>query len=71
MVATISNLNYEVQIEGLAYDSSRGEIFVALHQNNEVEAISDSTNKVVETITVGILPWVGTYDAGKNAIYVY
>jgi YVTN family beta-propeller protein len=70
IVATISNLNDEVQVEGLAYDSSRGEIFVVLHQNNKVAAISDSTNKVVETITVGDSPWVATYDAGKSAIYV-
>ncbi|MGA3111476.1 MAG: carboxypeptidase regulatory-like domain-containing protein [Candidatus Bathyarchaeia archaeon] len=70
VVATISDLNDEVQVEGLAYDSSRGEIFVVLHQNNKVEAISDSTNKVVETITVGSLPWTATYDAGKKAIYV-
>ena len=70
VVATISDLNDEVQVEGLAYDPSRGEIFVVLHQNNKVEAISDSTNKVVETITVGDSPWTATYDAGKNAIYV-
>jgi YVTN family beta-propeller protein len=69
VVATISDLNYEVQVEGLVYDPSRGEIFVALHQSNKVVAISDSTNKVVETIAVGHLPWAGTYDSGKNAIY--
>ena len=70
VVATISDLNDEVQVEGLAYDPSRGEIFVVLHQNNKVEAISDSTNKVVEIITVGNSPWTATYDAGKSAIYV-
>jgi YVTN family beta-propeller protein len=69
VVATNSNLNYEVQIEGLVYDSARGEVFIALHQNNEVVGISDNTNKVVETITVGHLPWVGTYDSGNHAIY--
>jgi len=68
VVATISNLN-EPQIEGLVYDPSRGEVFVALHQSNKVIAISDSTNQVVETITVGHLPWVGTYDSGNGAIY--
>ncbi len=69
VVATISDLNHEVQVEGLVYDPSRGEIFVALHQSNKVVAISDSTNKVVETIAVGHLPWAGTYDSGKSAIY--
>ncbi len=69
VVATISDLNNEVQVEGLVYDPSRGEIFVALHQSNKVVAISDSTNKVVENIAVGHLPWAGTYDSGKNAIY--
>ena len=68
IVATISNLN-EVQVEGLVYDPSRGEIFVALHQSNKVIAISDNTNQVVETIKVGHLPWVGTYDSGNDAIY--
>ncbi len=70
IVATISNLNHEVQVEGVAYDPSRGEIFVALHQNNKVVAISDSTNKLVETITVGHLPWTITCDSGNGAIYV-
>ncbi len=70
IVATISNLNYEVQVEGVVYDPSRGEIFAVLHQNNKVAAISDSTNNVDETITVGNSPWTITYDAGKSAIYV-
>jgi YVTN family beta-propeller protein len=69
IVATISNLN-EVQIAGLAYDSARGQIFVALYQNNKVVAISDSTNKVVETITVSRAPWTAAYDSGNGAIYV-
>ena len=69
IVATVPSMN-EVQVEGLAYDSSRGEIFVALHQSNKVAAISDSTNQVVETVKVGNLPWAATYDSGKNAIYV-
>ncbi len=70
VVATISDLNFEVQVEGLIYDSGSNQVFVALHQNNEVTVISDSTNKVVQTITVGHLPWVGTYDPGNGAIYV-
>jgi len=70
IVATISDLSFEVQVEGLAYDPSRGEIFVVLHQSNKVVAISDNTNKVVETINVGNSPWTATYDAGKSAIYV-
>ena len=70
VVATISNLNDEVQVEGLIYDPALGQVFVALHQNNEVAVISDSDNKVVQTITVGNSPWVGTYDPGNGAIYV-
>jgi YVTN family beta-propeller protein len=72
VVATISisNLNYEPQVAGVAYDPGRNLIFVALHQSNKVVAISDSTNKVVETITVGHLPWAVTHDSGNGAIYV-
>ena len=68
VVATISDVNGD--IEGLIYDSGSNQVFVALHQNNEVTVISDSTNKVVQTLTVGHLPWVGTYDPGNGAIYV-
>ena len=72
VVATIpnSNLNYEPQVEGIAYDPGRNLIFVALEQSNKVVAISDSTNKVVETITVSHSPWTVTYDSGNGAIYV-
>jgi YVTN family beta-propeller protein len=72
VVATIpiSNLNYEPQVEGIAYDPGRNLIFVALQQSNKVVAISDSTNKVVETITVSHSPWEVTYDSGNGAIYV-
>ena len=70
VVATISDLNFEVQVDGLIYDSGSNQVFVALHQSNEVTVISDSTNKVVQTIPVGHLPWVGTYDPGNGAIYV-
>ena len=70
IVATISDLNNEVQVEGIVYDPGRNLIFVALHQSNKVVTISDSTNKLVETITVGHLPWAITYDSGNSAIYV-
>ena len=55
---------------GIAYDSGRGEIFVTNLDFNSVSVISDSTNTVVATITVGSLPWGIAYDSGKGEIFV-
>ena len=41
---------------GLAYDSGKGEIFVANYYTDTVSVISDSTNSVVATVTVGEAP---------------
>jgi YVTN family beta-propeller protein len=69
VIGTIDNIA-DNQVEGLAFDSSRGEIFVALHNSNKVVAISDNTNQVVSEFVVGDSPWGVTFDSGKNAIYV-
>ena len=55
---------------GVAYDPSKGEIFVANSGYNTVTVISDSTNKVVKTITVGTSPTGLAYDSGKGEIFV-
>ena len=52
----------------LAYDSGKGEIFVADWGSYQVSVISDATNTVVATIST---PAVGlAYDRGKGAIFV-
>ena len=56
--------------EGIAYDSAKGELFVANYGGTTVSVISDSTNAVIKTITVGTSPWGVAYDASKGEIFV-
>ena len=56
--------------EGIAYDSGKGEIFVANTNDNTVSVISDSTNQVVANISVENSPWCVAYDSGKGEIFV-
>jgi YVTN family beta-propeller protein len=56
--------------EGAVYDSSKSEIFVASSFTNNVTVISDSKNKVVASIPVGINPAGAVYDSGKGEIFV-
>ena len=57
----------------MAYDSGKGEIFVTgFGLGNSVSAVSDSTNKVVASVSI---PDVGglrgiAYDSGMNEIFV-
>jgi YVTN family beta-propeller protein len=55
---------------GVAYDSSKGEVFVCNSNSHSVSVISDSTNTLVATITVGDGPNGIAYDSGKNEIFV-
>jgi YVTN family beta-propeller protein len=61
---------------GLAYDSSKNEIFVANSyyspyvSGSNVSVISDKTNSVVATIPVGTHPEGVAYDSGREAIFV-
>jgi YVTN family beta-propeller protein len=56
--------------EGIAYDSSKGEIFVANTNDNSVSVISDADNTVVATISVGRHPTGLAYDSGKGEVFV-
>lgn len=69
VVATVERLD-DINIAGAVYDSGRGDIFVAYHETNKVAVISDTTNAVVETISVGNMPWAPAYDSGKSEIFV-
>ncbi len=55
---------------GTAYDSGKGEIFVANLGSNTASVISDATNKVVATIPVGSYPIGTAYDSGKGEVFV-
>jgi YVTN family beta-propeller protein len=53
-----------------AYDSGKGEIFVANSATNNVSVINDTTDTVVTNILVGYAPIAAAYDSGKGEIYV-
>ncbi len=55
---------------GIAYDSAKGEIFVANSGYNTVSVISDSSNSVSKTVTVGISPKEWPMILGKGEIFV-
>ncbi|MHB9160360.1 MAG: YncE family protein [Nitrosotalea sp.] len=55
---------------GVAYDSAKGEIFVANVGDNTISVISDTSNAVVATITVGSVPIGVAYDSAKGEIFV-
>src|SRR5437773_2205361 len=56
---------------GVAYDSDKGEVFVASYSRNTVSVISDETNTVVANIPVGNggLSTLA-YDSGKREMFV-
>src|SRR2546426_10367872 len=56
--------------EEVAYDSGKGELFVANEGANNVSVISDVTNTVVATISVGSRPNGVAYDSGKGEVFV-
>lgn len=50
----------------LAYDSAKGEIFVANNAESTVNVISDASNTVVAPIPVGVHPAAVAYDSAKG-----
>src|SRR5438876_10933563 len=56
---------------GVAYDSGKGEVFVANSNGNSVSVISDASNAVVATVTGSEDRRGGEYDSGKGAVFVY
>lgn len=69
-MCSIGNITVGGGPDGIAYDSAKGEIFVANFDSNNVSAINDTTNRVVATIKVGIGPFGVAYDVGKGEIFV-
>jgi YVTN family beta-propeller protein len=55
---------------GVAYDSGKGELFVADYDTNNVSVINDSTNRIVTNIPVGWSPEGVVYDSGRGEIFV-
>ena len=57
-------------LEGIAYDSGKGEVFVANYGLDSVLVISDSNNSVVATVPVGSYPFGLAYDPAKGEVFV-
>ena len=55
---------------GMAYDSGKGEIFVANQPFGNVTIINDTTNTIVANVTVGGEPYYLVYDSAKSEIFV-
>jgi YVTN family beta-propeller protein len=55
---------------GIAYDSAKGEMFVANNGGTTVSVISDASNAVVATVTVGANPADVAYDSAKGEMFV-
>ena len=55
---------------GIAYDSAKGELFVANHNSGWVSVISDSTNAATASVPVGSEPFGITYDSAKGKVFV-
>jgi YVTN family beta-propeller protein len=54
----------------LAYDSGTSQVFVANSGSNTVSVISDSTNTIAHTVTVGTTPDAVAYDSGTSEVFV-
>jgi YVTN family beta-propeller protein len=71
VVATIPvDYNSDSLPVGIAYDSGKGEIFVTNSGNGIVYVISDATNTIIKTVTVGSGPVGIAYDSAKGEMFV-
>jgi YVTN family beta-propeller protein len=68
--ATLRQISVGGAPGGLAYDSSRGEVFVANIDSDTVSVISDSSDTVVATIAVGSYPFGVAYDSDRGEVFV-
>jgi len=57
------------QLEGLAYDSAKDEIFVANAMSTDVSVISDETDTVIASVTAPNGTLAIAYDSGKGEIF--
>jgi len=66
VVATVS---FGSPVWGLAYDPSRGEVFVSTAANRVV-VINDTSDTVVGTVTVGVVPFGLAFDPVQEVVVV-
>lgn len=69
----IANIPVGNDVQGLAYDSGKGEVFAMNSGDGTVSVVSDATNTVVATIPV-TSPWLGpesaAYDSAMGEVFV-
>src|SRR5439155_24867055 len=68
----LATIPVDINPNGMAYDSGKGEVFVTNTGSNTVSVISDATNTVVATISMGAFasPSGVAYDSGKGEVFV-
>jgi YVTN family beta-propeller protein len=66
----IATLDVGDDPQGIAYDSGKGEMFVANYVSNTVSVISDSNNIVIATVNGTSYPQDLAYDSGKSEVLV-
>ncbi len=69
-LSVVATISVGSQPRGTAYDSAKGEMFVANGVTNNVSVISDTSNTVIATIPVGATPIAVAYDSAKGEIFV-
>lgn len=67
----VANVNVSTALEGIAYDSRTGQLFVTDLNADNVSVISDESNAVVATIPVGYVPQADFYDPGTSQVFVF
>lgn len=53
-----------------AYDSGNSRIYITNSSGNNVAVISDTTNTVIDSVSVGKYPYGIAYDSGKGELFV-
>ncbi len=70
----VANINVGDDSRGVAYDSSRGEVFVsclgAACLASTIYVIRDSDNTVMAHVAVGTAPYGAAYDSAKGEVFV-
>ncbi len=66
----VANVTVGDSPAGLAYDASKGEVFVTNFDSQTVSVISDKSNEVVATVPVGGYPESVAFDSGKSEMFV-
>src|SRR3989442_10811946 len=67
---TIATVPVGSNPSSIAFDSSKGQVFVANYNDSTVSVISDATNTIVATVTVGRFPRGVAYDFSRGEVFV-